>query len=187
MKTQVLVSSSVVRQRGRPSSFSREICEEICRRIAEGETLRAICAEPGMPDRSTCIRWLEANPEFRNQYAQAREDQADALADEMLDVARSATNQDANAKRVLIDTLKWRAGKLRPKVYGEKMAVVTEKPSDLSTLSSHETRERLADRFRAAGIDEKTITRLLGQMSPGEGNGQLPPRARARERHAIAP
>lgn len=51
----------------------------------------------------------------------AREDQADSLADEILDEARGATERNANSKRVLIDALKWRAAKLRPKTYGNKV------------------------------------------------------------------
>ena len=174
MKSQNLSRSPEIRQRGRPSSFNWDVAAEICRRIAAGETLRAICAETGMPDRSTCIRWLDANLEFRNQYARARELQGDALADEMLDVARSATNVDAHAKRLLVDVLKWRAGKLKPKVYGDKIEVMTEKPSDFSGLSSNEIRQRLADRFRAAGLDEGIISKLLGHPWADKPAGQLP-------------
>ena len=50
-------------------------------------------------------------------------DQADALADEMLKEARGATEKNAQAKRLLVDTLKWRAGKLKPKVYGERIGL----------------------------------------------------------------
>ncbi len=79
---------------------------------------------------STIRRWLArgsddiADPEFEEfctRYARAREAQADALADEIMDEARAATEKNANAKRVLIDALKWRAGKLKPKVYGNKI------------------------------------------------------------------
>jgi hypothetical protein len=115
-----------------------------------------------MPDRSTCVRWLDANPEFRNQYAQARELQADALTDEMLDIARSATNQDAHAKRLLVDVLKWRAAKLRPKVYGDRMRIETEKPEDHSRLSPAELRERIAAHLRSLGVPETALRALVG-------------------------
>lgn len=83
-----------------------------------------------MPNSSTVRRWLAkaSSPdapdiyvEFRAQYARAREDQADALADEILDEARSANAKNAHAKRLLVDALKWRAAKLRPKVYGDRV------------------------------------------------------------------
>jgi Bacteriophage Sf6, terminase small subunit-like len=145
------------RKRGRPSQFNWDLADEICRRIAEGETLRSICGLDRMPAHTTILRWLRENEVFRTQYARAREDQADALADEMLDAARSATNQDANAKRVLVDTLKWRAGKLRPKVYGDRMRIETEKPEDHSRLSPAELRERIAVLLRSVGVPETVL------------------------------
>ena len=106
---------------GRPTDYSTDLAYEICARIAEGESLRSICRCEGMPDAVTVRRWLAAREEFRIQYARAREEQADSLAEEMLDAARKeAIDQVGVAdKRVLIDTLKWRAGKLKPKVYSD--------------------------------------------------------------------
>ncbi len=123
-------ASTKKRGRGRPPSINRSVIEEICKRLADGESLRGICADAHIPDTSTIRRWLAhadakdmppVYAEFRIQYAHAREDQADALADEILDEARVITAETANAKRVLIDALKWRAGKLKPKVYGPKV------------------------------------------------------------------
>jgi hypothetical protein len=66
-----------------------------------------------------------ADPEFLEQYARARCDQADALAEEMLDVARSAprakSSEEVQGYRLLVDTLKWRASKMKPRSYGNKL------------------------------------------------------------------
>ena len=43
---------------GRPSSFTPKIANEICARLAEGQSLRRISADPKMPDRATVFRWL---------------------------------------------------------------------------------------------------------------------------------
>src|SRR5271169_4511560 len=51
---------------GRPSAYSDKIAEAICDRLVDGESLRAICADPGMPARATVFRWLASNQEFRN-------------------------------------------------------------------------------------------------------------------------
>jgi hypothetical protein len=96
-----------------------EIAEELCERIALGESLRAICDDEHMPDKATVLRWLQSNSEFRDQYARAREDQADTFADAI--VAIADTEPDPNVARVRIDARKWAAGKLRPKVYGDKV------------------------------------------------------------------
>jgi hypothetical protein len=78
-------------KRGRPSDYSVEIADTICNRLAGGESLRAICANDGMPDRATVSRWLARYEEFRDQYAFARECQADRLVDRILEIARDST------------------------------------------------------------------------------------------------
>jgi hypothetical protein len=126
---------------GRPSDFTQEIADAICDGIALGRSLRSICREDEMPDQRAVFRWLHANEAFRQQYARAREMQADTLADETLDIADDATNdwmerqgQDGQSAYVLngehvqrsrlrIDQRKWMAGKLKPKVYGERVQV----------------------------------------------------------------
>jgi hypothetical protein len=118
----------------RPSDYSQEVVSVICDRLAEGESLRAICADDDMPGKSTVFQWLAAHKEFADQYARARETQADTLFDEILSIADDgandtyvtdgglATNHDVIARsRLRVDARKWMAGKLRPKVYGDKV------------------------------------------------------------------
>jgi hypothetical protein len=56
-------------KRGRRSDYSAEIADTICDRLAGGESLRAICADAGMPDRATVSRWLARYEEFRDLYS----------------------------------------------------------------------------------------------------------------------
>lgn len=104
---------------GRPSKYTDAIAKEICRRIAEGETLRSICAEPGTPSIDAVCDWLEKRPDFRQQYAQARSLQADRFAERVVDEAFSA--KDAQIGRLRMDALKWAASKIAPKKYGERV------------------------------------------------------------------
>lgn len=106
--------------------FSQEVFDTICNRIAGGESLRSICRDADMPDQSSVIRWLQADQDdagndgpLRKQYARAREAQADAFVDEIVDIAD--TENDSQKARVRIDARKWAAGKARPKVYGDKV------------------------------------------------------------------
>ena len=46
-----------VAPRGRPSQYTEDLAQEICDRIAGGETLIAICSEPGMPKEVTVRGW----------------------------------------------------------------------------------------------------------------------------------
>lgn len=119
----------------RPTKYTNKIADEICERLADGESLRAICESEEMPGRATVFRWLASNQTFQDQYARAREAQADALFDEILQIADDGrndsytdsegnvrTDQDVIARsRLRVDSRKWMASKLRPKVYGDKI------------------------------------------------------------------
>jgi hypothetical protein len=63
----------------------------ICERLIEGESLRAICTDPVMPDKATVLSWISQNKEFRKLYAFAREFQANCISDDAIDVADDAS------------------------------------------------------------------------------------------------
>lgn len=102
---------------GRPSSYTQEIGDIICDRLGDGQSLRSICANADMPDKSTVFRWLEVNQVFRDHYARAREAQAASYADDIVDISDNET--DPQKARVRIDARKWHASKLAPKKYGD--------------------------------------------------------------------
>lgn len=107
---------------GRPSEYNQQVAEAICERIALGESLRSICRDDAMPAQSTVFKWLTQQTAFAEQYTRARETQADAMVDEMLDIAdRAVSNEEVQAARLRIDARKWVAVKLRPKKYGERV------------------------------------------------------------------
>ena len=97
------------------------IMQEVCERIASGQSLRHICESDHMADVSTVKRWLRENEEFRAQYTQAREDQADHYADVIVEIAD--TEPDAATARTRIDARKWVASKLLPKKYGDRQEI----------------------------------------------------------------
>jgi hypothetical protein len=90
--------------------------------IAAGESLRSICKLDGMPSPRAAWEWLDQDASFAQQYARAREEQADKLADEIVEIADRADLKPED-KRVRVDARKWVASKLRPKRYGEKVDV----------------------------------------------------------------
>ena len=125
------------RKKGHPSLYTEALAAEICRRLAEGETLRSVCRDKAMPDKATILRWLadKKKADFREQYVYAREMQADALFDEALEITDDASGDwstDKDGKKVLdheniqrsrlrVDIRKWAAGKMAPKKYGDKL------------------------------------------------------------------
>lgn len=128
---------------GRPSDYTPEMATIICERLAKGESLRTITADEDTPAQSTVFRWLEANEVFREQYARAREAQADFYAEEIITISDDGTNdwmarrseaekgagvdtgwvlngEHVQRSRLRVDSRKWYAGKLAPKKYGDK-------------------------------------------------------------------
>lgn len=98
-----------------------ELLEDICEQIASGKSLRRICSAEGMPSASTVCTWLSEDASFAKRYARAREQQSDHFVDEMVEIADTA--EDAQKARLQIDTRKWIASKMRPKVYGDKLGL----------------------------------------------------------------
>jgi hypothetical protein len=95
---------------GRSSGYSAEIADAICNRLVNGESLRAICADPAMPAKATVCRWLARNQEFRRSYAIARECQAEDFADAILEIADGCS--DIRHARRRIGVLKLAAGRM---------------------------------------------------------------------------
>ena len=108
----------------------------------QGESLRAICASEGMPDKTTVLDWLAKEKDFSTQYAHAKEVQMDLMAEEILDIADDGTNDWMEKKddedncigwrengeavqrsKLRVDTRKWLMSKLAPKKYGEKQEI----------------------------------------------------------------
>lgn len=110
---------------GRPTIYTEALADSICERLIEGESLRKICRDDDMPSAGTVCRWLadDMHEGFREQYARTRENQADTLFDDVLDIADSATVEGVQVARLKIDARKWMAGKMRAKKYGDKLDV----------------------------------------------------------------
>lgn len=117
---------------GRPSSYSPEIADEICQRLAAGESLRAICRDDHMPSTSMVMRWVMQTDVFRERYAQARAIGFDMLADEILEISdkqpgtldNGATDSgDVAHRRLRFDARRWYLSKLAPKKYGDKTSM----------------------------------------------------------------
>lgn len=129
------------------------IKEEICNRIAEGESLRAICRDDHMPDRRTVLRWLENDDVFAARCARARELQADALEEDMADVEQKTLDGtiDPKAANVVLSSKRWRASKLAPKKYGDKSALeLTGANGGPVVITDEERAERVAALLAAA-------------------------------------
>lgn len=135
---------------GRPTMYTQQLANLICLRIAEGESLREIVKSEGMPERATIYDWLLRRPDFADQYTRAREEQADTLADEIIAIAdeqpeiipvldkrtgelieHKLDNAFLQWQKNRIDARKWTAMKLKPKKYGERVALAGDADSPI--------------------------------------------------------
>ena len=145
------MAKSPKRRRGRQSLYKRELAAYICVQVAAGRSLVSITREPGVPTYPTIMEWLKAHDEFASMYRQAKEDQADTLADEIIAIADSvkdagpADSAKVNAARLRVDARKWVAAKLKPKVYGDRVkAALTGAVSVEHTITDEDRAKVLA-------------------------------------------
>jgi hypothetical protein len=125
---------------GRPSIYSKAVADAICLRLQNGESIRSICKDPGLPSRRTVLNWLNSNESFLRQYENAKIDGLESLAEEMIDIADNGTNdwmdkndpenpgysyngEHVQRSRLRLDTRKWLLSKLLFKKYGDKLDV----------------------------------------------------------------
>jgi len=109
--------------------YGPEIAAEILKRLAGGETLRKICKTEGMPDHSTVVLWCNQDPDFANQYARARSEGLDVMAEDIVEISDDKTD-DANSRRVRVDARKWLLSKMRPEKYSDRLAITGAKDAE---------------------------------------------------------
>lgn len=104
--------------------FSQKLFDAICARIAsggDGNSLRQICAEPGMPDRGTFMGWSNKTPELRAQYDKAYIDRQDTYFEELIDIADTET--DPQRARNRMEARKWAWARMNRKKFGDSMTL----------------------------------------------------------------
>lgn len=125
---------------GRPTTYTEELTALICGRLAMGESMRTICKDDDMPAASTVFLWLSKHESFSEQYAIAKEQGAEALAEEMFDIADNSNNdwmeqhsedagmaayklngENIQRSKLRVDVRKWYLSKIKPKKYGDKI------------------------------------------------------------------
>jgi len=107
---------------GRPSSYTSELAQKICRAIADGRPLNRVCREEDWcPSEYTVYNWLDKQPQFAKQYARAREQQQEVFAAEVISIAD--TEPDPARARNRMDARKWYASKVAPKKWGDRVEI----------------------------------------------------------------
>ncbi len=149
----------------RETSYTRELADEICTRLTEGESLVTICRDEHMPCIATIFNWLakakesQQFAEFLDKYTRAREAQGDYYAESTIEISDDGRNdwmerqsesekgagintgwvlngEHVQRSRLRVDTRKWYASKVAPKKYGDK---ITQEHSGTVQITGIET------------------------------------------------
>lgn len=121
----------------------KEACEQILRRICEGESVRSILDYANrelLPAYVTFLDWVANDDELAKQYARALEIRSDKIFDEIIDIADesnadlsvsedgkiSVNGEAVSRSRLRVDARKWALSKMQPKKYGDKLDVTTD-------------------------------------------------------------
>lgn len=118
------------------TSYSIELAEQICDAVATTPMgITALCAiNKDWPTARIIFRWLVKHPEFTDMYSRARKAQIEVLIDQVMQLVTDtskdwvrkqgeicADHDHISRVRLQIDSIKWLATKLLPKVYGDKI------------------------------------------------------------------
>lgn len=128
---------------GRPEVWTKdkkkEAIDKILAAIATStDSVTTICGEDEtLPSFTTFFKWKREDEKLAQDYARAKEEQAELIFEDMLDIADDGSNDYMDKKmpngdvievlnaehiqrsRLRIDARKWVLGKLRPKKYGD--------------------------------------------------------------------
>jgi len=138
-------TQSTPKKRGRPTKYSEKLTAKICSELAKGKSLRTIREQNDWcPNLDTIFQWLHRYQTFAEQYARAKEESADALVDEMLDIVDDGSNdwmtqynrrtgrdervfdrEHYERSKLRFQARQWMASKLKPKRYGDKLDLST--------------------------------------------------------------
>lgn len=123
-------------QQGRPSYYTPELGAYIADRIALGETVKAIGADPAMPPTLTILRWaVDEDHPFYELYRNARRIRSETMAEELINIADQSTTKmvvdpsgvvrvdtgAVSAAKLQIDTRHRLASIWYSKLYGTKV------------------------------------------------------------------
>lgn len=160
---------------GRPlSAVTQKIKDEVCTRLAGGESLRTICADAHMPNRSEVFTALYADEQFANQYARARKFWALAEFENMLDIADTPEQGEKTVvddegtqttyadmiehRKLQVNTRQWGLARMNKTIFGEKIEINNTTPADSMTP------EEIADR----------MNKIMLEAAKRKANGKKP-------------
>ena len=111
------------------SDTKSEICAKVLEGMRGGLSTFKSCEAAGV-SHSTFIHWVGEDTELAHNYAHAREDLLERMAQEVIDLSDKEVPETGDGKKdwqaiqkhkLQVDTRKWLLSKLAPRKYGDKL------------------------------------------------------------------
>jgi hypothetical protein len=119
----------------------------ICEQLAEGRSMRAVCADPEIGiDHTVVYRRMASHPDFAAAVFRARAAGCAHWYDEMLRLIDECTEANWQSTRVKLWAICWVLGKMQPQRFGDRVQQVFE---GSVTIDITVARSRLLSRFDA--------------------------------------
>jgi hypothetical protein len=143
------------------SKKSPEVVARFLDMIRNGRSCAQACKQDGMPTSKTIGEWVKNDAAFALQYEKAKEERGHYYGELVAEIALAGLQgkyKDSAMLRAAIDGLKWSAGRMAPKAFGDRMEV----------------------NHSAEGSYVEALKAVQGKVS-GDGTDKLPLALRARE------
>lgn len=162
--------------------YTPEVVEELCARMAEGETLPQICRNAHMPNRWTVYNWAQTKPEFLEKFDIAREQLYEYWADEILEISDNSTNdfllrehgvvldaEHIKRARLRVDCRKWLLSKLAHTKYGDRLPTRTQQLDRHGNATNPGPPVIVISRGEAEAIGPELEDRVYSEYPPAIG------------------
>ena len=113
---------------------------EVLKHMRKGKSLRQSTKKANIA-KQTFLDWVDKDPELSGQYAQARADMIDCLADEIIEIADEKLTPTGDGKidsamvqwqKLRMEARKWALSKMAPKKYGDKLELSGDEQAPVS-------------------------------------------------------
>lgn len=117
----------------------KTLFKKVIAEVEKGKALNHLLGTSGFPSRRKFYEWIREKEDLRERYARACEIRAEAIFDEIIQIADDDTNDTeytesgakvnsewVNRSRIKIDARKWVLSKMQPKKYGDKLDVTSD-------------------------------------------------------------
>ena len=105
-------------------TYDYNLCLEICDKVMDGANIKtALKSDKRYPTFQTWCNWKRNHPELFDLYIKAIQDKSESVLEEIDSISTDLRNGllEPSVANVLIQTLKWKAAKFYPKMFGDKV------------------------------------------------------------------